>query len=119
MRNEPMNPETDSRVRDRHELRSYDKEQVISIALDLIDRVKRLENDSYWLQFTWLDEFCTPDEQERDIPDHNCEFGTNPEKGACDFHEEWFGVAERNGLMDQIAERAMERAELEGEVGHL
>ncbi len=26
---------------------------------------------------------------EFDCPPHNCEFFTNPEKGACDFHERW------------------------------
>jgi hypothetical protein len=26
-----------------------------------------------------------------DAPPHDCEFKTNPEKGACDFHERWAG----------------------------
>jgi hypothetical protein len=106
------------REQNLRELGTYSKDQLVTIAADLIDRLRRLENDSYWLQFTWLDEFCSMDEQERQMPDHNCEFGTNPLKGACDFHEEWFGVAERNGMMEMLAEQNMERAEQVGEVGH-
>lgn len=37
-------------------------------------------------------------------PDHACEFFTNPEKGACSFHEEWFGIADRYGLMGWLGD---------------
>ena len=36
------------------------------------------------------------------IPAHLCEFDTNPEKGACTFHELWFEAAELAGLMDEF-----------------
>ena len=32
-------------------------------------------------------------------PDHTCDFATNPEKGGCDFHEEYWTAAELVGLL--------------------
>jgi len=32
-------------------------------------------------------------------PDHTCDFVTNPEKGGCDFHEEYWTAAELVGLL--------------------
>ena len=53
--------------------------------------------DIRWLMQAVLDrtEWTAPD----GCPEHLCEFETNPEKGACSFHEEWFGIADRHGLL--------------------
>ena len=56
--------------------------------------------DVRWLMQAVLDrvEWTAPD----GCPEHLCEFTTNPEKGACSFHEEWFGIADRHGLLEWL-----------------
>lgn len=39
------------------------------------------------------------------IPEHDCEFSSNPEKGACDFHDRW---VEAERLTGQLAARVAE-----------
>jgi len=53
-----------------------------------------------WVMVEWLDD---TDHGEH-IPPHMCEFITNPEKGACSFHEQWFDAASACGLMDEWAD---------------
>lgn len=36
-------------------------------------------------------------------PAHSCEFTTNPEKGACDFHFLWWQAVDRAGLLEHFA----------------
>jgi hypothetical protein len=96
-----------SMVEERHE---------VSRALfDLLNEARKLRDDSAWLMETWLYEYTNLDQGEQHIVDHSCDFALRPDIGACDFHEKWFGIAERNGMMDQFAEQNMERQELDAQ----
>jgi hypothetical protein len=61
-----------------------------------------------WVMRAWLDDTTTIIGLH--MPDHYCEFETDPEKGACLFHEEWFTAAERCGLLKDWAEDDMRDA---------
>lgn len=74
--------------------------------------IRQLRNDSYWLMETWLYEYTDLSKTDH-IPDHDCDFNHRPDIGACDWHENWFGIAERNGMMEQFFREDSERAEIE------
>lgn len=52
-----------------------------------IDKTKRTEALLLWA-LRYIAGDCDPEIGE--IPPHDCEFETNPEKGCCDFHEKYY-----------------------------
>lgn len=38
------------------------------------------------------------DGNDTEVPEHDCEFISNPEKGACDFHRDWVDAMDAAGL---------------------
>ena len=75
----------------------------LATALEAADAdAKRLRSSLNWA----LDEISDNAESHDDsgIPDHLCEFYSNPEKGACDFHEQWADAECLTGRIDCAAE---------------
>lgn len=85
---------------------------IIDTLTDCERELKRLREDSAWLMETWLYEYTNLDQGDQHIVDHSCDFVHQPDIGACDFHERWFGIAERNGMMEQFFQQDSERQEL-------
>lgn len=73
--------------------------------------IRTLREDSAWLMETWLYEYTDLDKADEHIVDHSCDFDTRPDYGACDWHEKWFDIAERNGMMEQFFLQDSEREE--------
>lgn len=75
-----------------------------AVVLDLIAQLRHMRGDVQWLMQAVLDrtEWTAPD----GCPEHQCEFTTNPEKGACSFHEQWFGIADRYDLLEWLGPEA-------------
>lgn len=46
-----------------------------------------------------------------EVPAHECEFTTNPEKGACDFHEAYFGACDTLAAAPALAADVLDEAD--------
>lgn len=72
--------------------------------------LKQLRGDSAWLMETWLYEYTDLNKTDH-IVEHDCDFANRPDIGACDWHEKWFGIAGRNGMMEQFFQEDLEKSE--------
>ncbi len=48
------------------------------------------ERDALWAALGWALDYISDGVDETETPEHACEFTSNPEKGACDFHEAYW-----------------------------
>jgi len=61
------------------------------------DKAERTERSLKWA-LDIIADGCDP--EIGDIPPHDCEFESNPEKGHCDFHQEYYDAFDLvNGLV--------------------
>lgn len=60
---------------------------------------KYLEEKLKWT-FEYINDNNPGSIEEGDTPEHGCEYHTTPDKGHCDFHENFFEIADVLGYLE-------------------